>query len=156
MDKHTISHGSFTLERHYPVAPARVFRAWADPAQLKQWAAPADDWDYAVEDFDFRVGGGDRQSFGPRGEEPYKLVSRYDEILDDRRIVFAYSVARGAQRISSSVSSVELIAENGGTRLRITEQGAFFDGFDSAVGRKGGVLHTLTQLDRFLQERSAA
>ena len=25
-------HGTFTIERDYPVAPARVFRAWADAA----------------------------------------------------------------------------------------------------------------------------
>ena len=31
MDRY-VTHASFTLERAYPVPPARVFAAWADPA----------------------------------------------------------------------------------------------------------------------------
>ena len=31
MDRN-VTHATFTLERSYPVPPARVFAAWADPA----------------------------------------------------------------------------------------------------------------------------
>lgn len=156
MNQKSITHGSFTIERHYPVPPARVFRAWSEPDQLRQWSAPADDWDYDLLSFDFRVGGSDRQAFGPKGDVPYTVATRYDEILPDERIVFAYSVRKGEVRISSSVTSIELTADKGGTLLRMTEQGAFFDGMDDATGRKGGVLHTLGQLDVHLRGRSAA
>jgi hypothetical protein len=29
---HNVTHATFTLERSYPVPPAQVFAAWADPA----------------------------------------------------------------------------------------------------------------------------
>ena len=39
MDRN-ITHATFTLERSYPVPPARVFAAWADPAAKARWFTP--------------------------------------------------------------------------------------------------------------------
>ena len=36
MDRN-VAHATFTLERSYPVPPARVFAAWADPAAKVSW-----------------------------------------------------------------------------------------------------------------------
>jgi uncharacterized protein YndB with AHSA1/START domain len=37
MAARTATHGTFTLERVYDVAPARVFKAWADSAIKARW-----------------------------------------------------------------------------------------------------------------------
>ena len=37
---HNVTHATFTLERSYPVPPARVFAAWADPAAKASWFTP--------------------------------------------------------------------------------------------------------------------
>ena len=42
MDRY-VTHATFSLERDYPVAPARVFAAWADPAAKARWFAPSPD-----------------------------------------------------------------------------------------------------------------
>jgi uncharacterized protein YndB with AHSA1/START domain len=42
MDRH-VTHATFTLERSYPVPPARVFAAWADPAAKARWFTPGED-----------------------------------------------------------------------------------------------------------------
>lgn len=146
----SVTHGSFAVERHYAAAPSRVFRAWSNPEEVKIWAAPLPEWDLEIRRFDFRIGGGDVQEFGPKGEVPFTVASRFDDIVADERIVAAYSVARGDTRISSSITCVEFLPQGDGTTLRITEHGAYLDGHDSPAGRKGGVLSQLDQLSGYL------
>ncbi len=150
MKASTISHGSFTVERRYAARPERVFKAWSDPDQMKQWAAPADDWAFDIDRFEFRVGGSSVCRFGPRGDEPYRDDGRYDDIVPNRRIVSAYAISKGDVRISSSVSSIEFLEDGTGTLLRVTEVGAYLDGQDSAKGRQGGVAQQLDQLSGYL------
>lgn len=152
----SVAHGSFTVERHYAAAPPQVFRAWSDPEQITAWAAPSPGWSFAIRSFDFRVGGGDLQEFGPPGEVPFTIVSRFDDIIPDQRIIAAYAVARGETRISSSVTCIEFLPDGGGTLLRITEHGAFLDGHDTALGRRGGVEMQVGQLAVHLEGLRAA
>lgn len=152
MTTRAVSHGMFTVERRYAAAPARVFRAWAEPEQIRQWAAPAEGWFFRIAAFDFRVGGSAVMEFGPQGDVLYTDSTRYDDILPDQRIVSAYAITKGGVRISSSVSSLEFLADGAGTLLRVTEVGAFLDGLDSAKGREGGVLQQVEQLAQFLAQ----
>ena len=39
MSDHSVAHATFSLERTYQAAPARVFAAWAEPAAKAQWFA---------------------------------------------------------------------------------------------------------------------
>ncbi|WP_196259182.1 SRPBCC family protein [Pelagibacterium limicola] len=145
----SVTHGTFTLERTYPVSPERVFSAWSDPKQIEIWAAPSDGWVFENETFDFTIGGTDLSRFGPKGEEPFVSLARFDDIVPNSRIVTAYSIAKGTTRISSSVTTVELIPDERGTVLRLTEQGAYFDGHDNPQTRRGGVLYQLDQLEAY-------
>ena len=146
----SITHGSFTLERRYDVPATRVFEAWSDPDQVRQWAAPGEGWTFDYLEFDFRVGGGEVSEFGPVGAVPYRVTSRYDDIVPGERIVSAFGIAQGETRISSSVMSIELVDDGDSTLLRLTEHGAFFDGLETAEIRKGGTLQQLAQLQAFL------
>lgn len=145
-----ISHGTFTVKRRFAVTAERLWRAWTQPEQMREWAAPAADWSFEVATFDFRPGGVAICRFGPPGEVPYQDVSRFDDILPQHRIVSAYAISKGDVRISSSVSSVEFLPDGDGTLLRITELGAYLDGRDSASGREGGVRQQLEHLAQFL------
>lgn len=145
-----IIHGMFTVEHNFRAPPARVFRAWTSPEEMRLWAAPAEGWDFTVERFDFRPGGTAVLRFGPKGEEPFQDLTRFDDIRGQDRIVTAYAISRGDLRISSSVSSVEFLADGGGTRLRITESGAYLDGHDSPRIREGGVQQQVAQLAALL------
>lgn len=138
MDR-SVAHGTFTVEHRYAATPGRVFRAWSDADELCKWSAPERGWAFDLRAFDFRIGGGDVQAFGPVGEEPYVATSRIDDIIADSRIVSVYSVAKGETRISSSVVCVEFIPDGSGTLLWLTEQGTYLDGQDNAMGRKAGV-----------------
>lgn len=150
MSDFTVSHGTFIVDHWFAAAPARAFKAWSVPEQLAAWAAPADNWRFTIEKFELRIGGSADCQFGPPGEVPYHDVCRYDDIVQDRRIVSAHTISKGDVRLSSSVSTLEFVAQNGGTLLRITEVGVFLDGQDSAKSREGGVRQQVEQLSEYL------
>ena len=51
------THATFVIERHYAVAPAKVFAAFADPRSKAKWFGGPDHWDKSDHKLDFRVGG---------------------------------------------------------------------------------------------------
>ena len=60
------------------------------------------------------------------------------------------------RRISVSLTTIEFFAVAGGTRLVLTEQGAFLDGYDDIAGREEGTRIGLDNLDRQLRQQRAA
>jgi len=137
----SVTHSTFTIERSYPVSPARVFAAFADPAKKRSWYGAGRDFEHFS--MDFRVGGCDH-SQSRLGEDtpiPGAVLSNtitYQDIVPDRRIVMAYTMAIGDHRISASLATVELLPSEKGTDLIFTEQSAFFEGADGAAIRKDG------------------
>jgi uncharacterized protein YndB with AHSA1/START domain len=74
--------------------PAKVFRAWTDPALITQWFTPPP-WKTTSAEMDVRVGGSNRIVMrGPDGTEmPNRGV--YLEVVPDQKLVFtnAYTQA---------------------------------------------------------------
>jgi uncharacterized protein YndB with AHSA1/START domain len=133
----SITHGSFTLERTYDADLARVFKAWSDPAAKALWFGAGDDGAGDGYELDFRVGGREAN----RGEfegAVYRYDALYHDIVDEERIVYTYDMYMNDARISVSLSTIELAAEGGGTRLTYTETSAFFDGSDTVEQRQAG------------------
>lgn len=131
-----VRHATFTVERVYASTPARVFKAWADPAAKRRWLGCHDDWEMTL-DMDFRVGGKERSRSGPPGGEAHIFDGTYHDIVPHQRIVYAYDMYIDEQKISISLVTVELKAEGRGTRLTFTEQGVYFDGCDIAEREEG-------------------
>ncbi len=135
-------HRTFSVERTYAASPARVFAAFADPTTKRRWFAEGPGFE--VDDFtlDFRVGGFERTRFRATGGAPGRNDTLFLDIVPDERIVFAYSLSlslsAGDVRASAALTTVELAAAGGGTRLLLTEQVAFLDGVDGAASRRQG------------------
>jgi uncharacterized protein YndB with AHSA1/START domain len=141
MEKQTVVHGTFVIERHYPAQPKRLFAAFADPATKQRWFVGNN----KVEAFevDFRAGGRERVVFrmdprSPIGAARLTNEGVFLDIVPDRRIVSTSTMAREDQRISASLLTVELLPAANGTDLILTHQGAFFEGADGPQMREDG------------------
>jgi uncharacterized protein YndB with AHSA1/START domain len=133
----SVAHETFVVERTYDASPARVFRAFAEPAVKARWFGTADDWSGSETVFDFRVGGREHHR-GMMEGRLHTFEGWFWDIVPDERIVFAYDMHVDKVRISVSLATVELNPAGAGTRLVYTEQGAFLDGFDAPVSRSSG------------------
>jgi uncharacterized protein YndB with AHSA1/START domain len=149
MTDRTVTHATFTLERDYRVPPDRVFAAWADPATKARWFAGK----FADQhELDFRVGGREISRATVDGVPPFTFESHYQDIVPDERIVFASTLHTGPDLATASVTTVELTPTGDGTRLTLTQHGAFLDGHEEPAWREQGTADQLTALGEELAQ----
>jgi len=154
----TVVHGSFTIEREYPVAVDRVFAAWTSTEKKSQWFAQSDGFVERMNEYtlDFRVGGFERLDARLTSGSTMILEARYYDIVPNERIVAAYDILINDRRISVSIYSVLFQSTPAGTRLITTEDGAFLDGLDDNDSRQKGVTSDLDGLGRYLEHNDSA
>ena len=136
-------HGTFTIARELPHAPGRVYAAWSDVNAKAAWfSAPTDEWTAVRREMDFRVEGGERLTGRWKSGRVTDFNARYLDIVPQRRIVYAYSMHVDDRKISVSLATIVLepaqVGGRAGTRMTVTEQGAFLDGYDDAGSRERG------------------
>jgi len=149
MSRRCTQHATFIIERTLEFTPRVVFAAWADAEAKSQWFAGPGEWKALYRELDFRVGGRERLSgVWPGGRSDFE--GHYHDIVPDERIVYSYEMRLNDVKISVSLATIEFKAEGGGTRLIVTEQGAFLDGYDDAGSREHGTRALLEKLDTAL------
>ncbi len=138
MTERSTAHSTFVVERTVGAAPARVFTAFSTEEGKKRWFGSVGDLKLLERTFDFRVGGAESL----RGEWPNGTVSafdaRYFDIVENERIVYAYEMHINGNKISVSLATIELTPDGAKTKLKITEQGSYLDGYDDAGKREHG------------------
>jgi uncharacterized protein YndB with AHSA1/START domain len=147
MSERSIVHSTFTLERIYPAPISEAFRAWADPQIKVRWFAgnPAD---YQL---DFRPGGLERNSAVHDGKK-ITWESLYREIVSDKRIVYTSVLAEDGTVATVSLTTVEFVSDDSGTRLVLVEAGAYLDGREQPAWREQGTGDWLDALGRHLDK----
>jgi uncharacterized protein YndB with AHSA1/START domain len=93
MPQPTTIHSTFVLERSHPIAPERVFAAFADPAKKRRWFLGGERARVQHYDLDFRVGGVENATILlPEGTPVAGLrcssETVYQNIVPNSRIVF--------------------------------------------------------------------
>ena len=146
MTERSAQHATFTIERTYPVPPAKVFNAFADAAAKARWFRGPEEWSNEKGVFEFREGGRESNRTGPKGGPAHVFECLYYDIVPNERIVYAYEMYFDKQRISVSLTTIELEPASGGTKLVFTEQGVFLDGHDGAKSREEGSRWLLDKL----------
>ncbi len=134
MTKQPVVHSGFTVERRIPASPAAVFRAWSDLEAKKRWFAGGENsgWRETVREFDFRVGGAERAAGAWTDGKTSDFVALYRDIIPDERIVYVYDMYVNGEKISVSLTTVEIAPDGGGAKLKVTEQGSYFIGGEEA------------------------
>ena len=155
MSKRSAQHATFVLERKFDATPAQVFNAFADPVAKAKWFSGPDEWEKGPREFDFRVGGRETSSGGPKDGPKHKFEARYQDIVRNERIIYSYDMHLDDRRISVSLTTIELKPEGKATRLVFTEQGVFLDGYDDAGSREHGSGWLLDKLGESLKRERA-
>jgi uncharacterized protein YndB with AHSA1/START domain len=152
MSQHKVDHASFTLDRHYDAPVALLYRAFSDEVAKRRWFGGGSEWDLQSREFDFRVGGKEHLS----GKWKSGMVSTFDamylDIVPEQRIIYAYDMHIDGKHISVSLATLLFTADGMGSKLIITEQGAFLDGYDDAGSREKGTRGLLERIADSLQD----
>lgn len=150
MTVRNVVHATFCIERSYPVPPARTFAAWATAEAKAQWFAGPEGFDCYERSMDFRSGGAERLWGRHPGGKVSDFQARYFEVIPDARIIYGYEMYVDGRKISVSLATIEFKSAGQGTRLVMTEQGAFLDGYDDAGSREEGTRWLLERLGQAL------
>src|SRR6202012_5281672 len=141
-----------TVTRLCKAAPARVFAAFADPAQKAKWFAGPPGWEQHEKSFDFREGGRETLS----GKHASGMVSSFDciyrDIIPNERIVYSYVMHLDGRKISVSQACIEFQPDGTGTRLVLHEYGDFLDGYDDPGSREHGTNFLMDAVAKSLGE----
>jgi uncharacterized protein YndB with AHSA1/START domain len=154
MTQPSVHHATFAIERSYDAAPEQVFRAFADSGIKRRWFAEGEGWHIDKFDMDFRPGGREESVFRFQDGPQSSNDTVYQDIVENRRIVLAYTMTVGGERTSASLATVEIEPQGSGTRLTYTEQGAFLDGRDNPAQREEGCRWLLEALGKELKKQA--
>ena len=161
----SVVHSTFRIERTYPASATEVYRALTDPVAKAKWFTGGEGFTLLERRMDVRPGGRERlqgrwapgtHRAEPDAEgRPCGVVSTFDavylDVIPEQRLVYAYEMHLDDRKISASLATLELQPASAGTRLIVTEQGAFLDGFDDAGSREHGTGQLLEALGRSLE-----
>jgi uncharacterized protein YndB with AHSA1/START domain len=122
MTRTTGDRTSLEIKRFINAAPTRVYAAWTDPAQLKEWWGPEG---VQTRSFvaDARVGGRYQWDLVNQEGEEMTAHGEYRELVPGRRIVFTWAWDDDeAWENRTSVVTIELSERDGGTELRLIHE----------------------------------
>jgi uncharacterized protein YndB with AHSA1/START domain len=120
-----VQHTTFVITRNLPASPRHAFRFWAEPDLKKRWNDCHADWEVLEEFCDFKVGGAERKRWRmPDGAE-MSFQGFYLDIVPSERIIYAFEMSFGDQRMSASLATVEFTASGKGSVMTFTEQIAY-------------------------------
>ena len=125
------------LTRLIDAPPAKVYRAWTEPALLKQWFAPLP-FTTPVAELDVRPGGANLIVMrAPDGTDiPNRGV--YLEVVPNQRLVFTDAYTKAWEPAQKPFMTVILTFENGGGRTRYTARVRHWSDADRETHEKMG------------------
>jgi uncharacterized protein YndB with AHSA1/START domain len=148
----SVVHATFHLKRTYDAPVARVWRALTNEAAKHKWFGGASgEWEFLERRMEVRVGGKEYVKGRWEGGMVSTFDATYHDVIPNERLVYTYEMHLNEKKISVSLATIQLKAEDGKATIMVTEQGAFLDGYDDAGSREQGTGHLLDALGAFLK-----
>jgi len=139
---------SLEVKRVINAPRERVYAAWTDPAQLRQWFGPEN---VQTRNFvaDARVGGKFQWALtNPEGEE-MTVVGEYRELQPGRKVVFTWKWQDDEHwERHESIVTVEFSDCDGGTEVRLTHE--WLPSKESCDRHSEGWTSLLEKLEKFV------
>lgn len=149
----SVVHATFELERTYDAPITRVWRALTEEAAKQKWfGGTPGRWELLERHMDVRVGGRERLKGRWEGGVVSTFDAVYHDVIPNERLVYSYEMYLNDKKISVSLATMQLKDVGGRTNLKVTEQGAFLDGYDDAGSRQHGTGHLLDALGASLKD----
>ena len=152
----SIEQGTVDITTTFTVPVAAVFAAWSQEAAQQAWGDPGPGWQMRFERFRFSIGESDICHFGPKTGPTYLNENRYLDIVADRRIAYASSLREGGTLTFAGTVVVTFEPVESGTRMRLVEQGVYFDGRDRVEAHREGWRSMLEAMENYLQQNAFA
>jgi uncharacterized protein YndB with AHSA1/START domain len=131
-----LARAGFTLTRDYPTSVDRVWNAFANEDEKRQWFGSGDGYDSGEWKFDFRNGGRDIAEGTFHDGPTSRYVATYVDIVEHVRFVTTYDMWLNGVHMSTSIASFEFETVNHATRFTHVEHGVFFDEFTADAPRR--------------------
>lgn len=125
------------LRRIIDAPPEKVFDAWANPALLKQWFAPAP-WSISKVETDLRAGGSSLFVMrSPEGQE-FPNHGVYLEVVNNERLVFTDAYKRAWEPSDKPFMTVIVTFENQNGKTKYTARVHHWNAADREAHEKMG------------------
>lgn len=117
---------SLTLSEHYDAAPAKLFKAWSDPAIIPKWfTASPENTKTVVPAFDFKVGGAFKIDMEMPDGTHNIAAGEFLEIVKDKKICMSWRWLESPTAHNptyDSVLTISLAEAGAGTDLTLTHE----------------------------------
>ena len=141
---------SLEIKRFINAPCDRVYAAWTDPAQLRQWFGPEKVQTNELI-ADVRVGGEFRWDLTDPEGEKRTMRGEFRELQPGKKIVFTWQWEDDEDWENCiSIVTVELSDRDGGTELRLIHEQ--LPNADSRDGHNGGWNSALDKLEKFISK----
>jgi uncharacterized protein YndB with AHSA1/START domain len=148
MEQAKLEKPSLVIDRHYPVTPEKVWRAWTDPQALAKWWGPGGPEAVSLAELDLRAGGRFRIIFGGAQGTDHECTGVYREVVPNRKLVFSWCWPRTTPDRVSQIT-ILLKPAGGGTDLKFLHE-QFFDEA-ARDGHQRGWTESFAKLGAFLE-----
>jgi uncharacterized protein YndB with AHSA1/START domain len=121
-------------------------------AKQKWFGGTPGRWELLERHMDVRVGGTERAKGRWEGGVVSTFDAIYHDVIPNERLVYSYVMHLDDKKISVSLATMQLKPVGAKTTLKVSEQGAFLDGYDDAGSREQGTGHLLAALGKSLED----
>jgi uncharacterized protein YndB with AHSA1/START domain len=110
------------LQRRFRASPDRVFRAWTEPAALREWWCPPG-WIAGTIEIDLRPGGRYRIDMSRLGDGARVAVrGEFLEVMPPRRLVYTWTWENAFSDLDPTLVTVEIAGSEDGTILMLRHE----------------------------------